>query len=1092
MRRKGDGRILPPEYLFIIEDSLEDGAMKEISSYNGDGNYYSFCENETQNMLKEHLNEDGSLNEESVRELRERTKDEYFFSVPADKEALEHDLKERIPGALITDENVINERKNLRTDLCKKIFRYSFNRSETLLRYPQVTNRTLKGLIFPGDDEASVRKNERFMRVMSTGTPEEQKEILSQKIEEIGNWDLSSIDFTDDKAFVENIEKILTVRYFADPQNVIKDARDIYGIDFTEPRFANFCKNCAVMSPLWGSIGSKINIMTAATYDFVDCAKLTSDDYEPIESIPATENSPATAPLEGHAMILTDNPDFLPNQDLLNKSLSVQERFDKAKEDIGDIFHTVSNMEKRKNEKRPDDKELRHALNDFSDNYLHTNIRNACDSLLRVSDPDYAETKTARIARVVAVYDLLLQQQTSRDDRSHFNDELLNQATDAYLNDPTFLEMVNTLNNDDIDEIAFGNLDKIDSVVNTIDIQIKRNTKLREAGKAVPHAAFDHRPVPDKKTDPVGYYMRKLNDNIDIIRQYDPTFSMTEEQKRAIVNPERIAMHERAKNIAAGMLTYEGKPVPNCYVGKRTVEFARIQWYLIKRGGTEEDKAFNEELFNKLPAHTAEGDAFRKKLFIDTMNELNAVDPDMFSKAHTEQEIFDYCCDNYARFQISFELTNISSNLVSDGYGFTEAGKAKFDAQFRYLADVASSGMNVINHAADEDFLTFPSELINARIADAFPGAQKNLELMTNDSDKKFSVCAVNTLSLDVLKDDSINARLKKNTDAGVKHYSLDDLEDKSPLEDRVVDSLPNLRDKFAAAYKTLKNADNFYNLQNSTQYKNMLTALSSAVKTFGSVKGEIKGADTQKIYNAVKDVLDASDKYSKYAKPLKKDVNRQTRYDTATKLITLCKLITKGTEASELTDAAADKDFCLFVKTANEKALEKTADEFYNRENLSEREQIFNRGVEKTNAERAKIATFPEGSTARDAQQILVDARDELTNLIGRKQIDTAAARLLMAKVVACSQLAGDDLVPTLPANVILASAQTVAANKNFIALTKKIDSDTINKFLGDGGAEKLTAKYTATLLAAQKNRGHRQNNVNPVNKAPDDPSLD
>lgn len=1058
--------------------------MKEIKKLRGTGGFYGHVVFDIGRMLAEKTN-NGTipLTPELEKQILAENKDEYLMLVFNSSQTVKKELNKKLPGILVTDPAVKAEKEKLRVRLCKKMYSAELRRKIELAKEPVIHDRSLHALFYWEDSEAAREKNERFRQIMTNGTQEEKKEYIAARLEEIGNQDFSAFDLTNDQFVVDNYEKLYKARSLSDSENFIKLA-NTYGIDLSEPRFEHFNRNAAVMSPLWAAIGVKTEAICSPLYSEVDFAAVKQKHVEPIRNASfGLEDSAMTACLRNHADYLVDNVPYHDGERALaDKSIpSPEERYAKSAEVTGDVFGLVAKMKERAANPRQGDDELRKPHTDFPDMRLHTALYSACDSLLCKSDADYGQTKKMRIARVLKICEMQNLHDTATNEKDGYSPEMIDAAAKKLADNPDFDKICSRFTEQEIDDIAHCKIEVIEHLSATTREQIERFKILRKNNIPEPELNTNHEPMPDKNVNPHDYYLRKLNDNIDIIRQYDPTFTMTEKEKEAMVSPERIAMHQRASALVKGRGFFNGRTVRSQFDGAVPAPFARLPFFLVKRSGSTEDAAYNSEMFAMVPSGTAEGDAYRKNFLVEIMNKANSVDPEMLGPGHTEQEKFEFCMANYDIFQIQFELTNITNNLDAGlGFGFSPEGARKYEAQKRYLADVSAAGMGTVDIVADESFLTFPQEKLLSGMNNKAPGAQDLLVLMTSDKNKKFGKNISNTI-LSQMGSDSVETAISaKNTGNGIKHYSAADLEDKAPVEERVVDSVPNLREKFRTAYNTLKDADNFYNLRNSGQYRELLTSLKNAVSFMDKMDESVRDNEKEALYNAITSVSEAAANYSKYAEPLEKNENRQIRFDTAAKLYHYCSIILWRPSSSE--DAptfATDRNFNRFLRE-NARAYEKNilgmAENYYTKENLSEQEEIFNRGVGKTNSEREKIATFPENSTERRAQETLVEARDRLTALIGREKTDPAEVRLLMAKVVTCSQLVANGQVPDLSQEAVDQAAATVAANKNFIALTKKTDSDTINRFLGANGAEALTAKYTRALNAQANN--HRQNN--------------
>ena len=1053
----------------------------------GNGGYTGSVISYVNKMIKDYA-AGRPMTEEIANQIRAEQKDEYLCAKSPKPEKFMAEIDKYMPALRITDEKQIEARTKIKDDLSRKMFKIYLNRDIELDKEPRVTNRHLQALVLPGPDEASLAKNDRFRNVMAHGTEKEKHDIIADRLEAIGNMDLSLPEMYDDKAFVENYEKIYLIGNMTDVTNLIRIAEE-NNVDLTEPRFERFVKNCPSMSSIWDYIGRKTEAIVSPVYPELDYEKFDAETNEAVDNIDIQYCVSSSKAMLNYSKVLSGHEFYKPLFVLLDKDTPLGERLEKANKMIGDDLNIVKPFNDRKAMSYPDDKKLRKVLNDFDDNRLHTQLYAACDDLLRMSDKDYADTQYKRVAKVIATYEKLVDYQTGSSVPNAFTPEAIAKATEKMANNPVFKQMFDTISYKDIYAMGRGEMDRLSYVGNTILQQIVRTNKLQKSGIVCGPGEINQEPIPDKETNPKAFYLHKLNENIKIVQEYDSSFTMSEQEKEALLTPERIAFHERAKAIHESRYYYDNKLANENFEGSFDHGFERIHYFILKRGDSLEDKAYNDKLFTVFNTATAEGDAMRKEVFVDFLNKINEIDPEMFTEAHTTQEQFDYVCEHYDAFQIAFELPHIMSDIDASGFNFSPEGKQKYQDQKDYLANIAQCGMQLVNLAEKDGYLTFPVDKLRRRLADNDPDAQRTLIAMSDDHNTAISKSMDSVFNLHANASVQVDSIAAKDTQNGKKQYTVNDLVDTVPLEERVIDSIPNLKDKFSKALSDLKKADNFYNFRNSDQYKAMLTSLQSSIDVMSNIKSEPTAQQQKSLRDSIQDVRNASLEYIKYAKGLEKNANRQARFDIAKRVKNYTILVVDDVSIhhTPLT-VETDKRFARFIKNNNEKAMNKLADKFYARENVSTAEAMFNQGVEKTNAERAKIDTLPEGSTARNAQKILVEARDELTNLVGRKETNPASVRLLMAKVVTCSQLVNGDNLPLLSEQAINTAAATVATNNNFIALTKKTDSTAINKFLGANGAEELANKYSAYLNAG---RNRQQANHVVENPAVENPEL-
>lgn len=123
------------------------------------------------------------------------------------------------------------------------------------------------------------------------------------------------------------------------------------------------------------------------------------------------------------------------------------------------------------------------------------------------------------------------------------------------------------------------------------------------------------------------------------------------------------------------------------------------------------------------------------------------------------------------------------------------------------------------------------------------------------------------------------------------------------------------------------------------------------------------------------------------------------------------------------------------------------------------EKEQTFQKGIEKTEEYRTLANKEGNSKGKQHTLDAIVEARDAMTNLVGRQSVKPEAIRPLMAACVVCNSLLEGGIADNITLDKLNESIVAVATDPKFIKLTQNIDSDFINNFL-EGTLENTVAE--------------------------------
>lgn len=180
-------------------------------------------------------------------------------------------------------------------------------------------------------------------------------------------------------------------------------------------------------------------------------------------------------------------------------------------------------------------------------------------------------------------------------------------------------------------------------------------------------------------------------------------------------------------------------------------------------------------------------------------------------------------------------------------------------------------------------------------------------------------------------------------------------------------------------------------------------------------------------------------------------------------------KFTTKGEERLDLAEKFAE-----LIKEKREQLV------------FNEKEAVFEHGIRKTEDFRMQANRDNDNRTVQTALDILVETRDAMTNIVGRKTINPDRVRVMMAACIVCESLAEADNPPHVTSEQINNQILALSNNPRFIEQTRNIDSDSINEFLAGEGQDRITQALAAQRQNARPDAPVHQNNGPQQNMIP------
>lgn len=976
------------------------------------------------------------------------------------------------------------KRAQLRDELSHKMWDYQLRSALYDMKY-KGQHRTFLGLYDRELTSEASLANERFARIMSSGTPEEKKREVGRRIEEIGNLDLSFIDLNNDESFVKNYEKYCQIKMWADTQNIVRFAKEA-GVDLTEPRYKKYCEKAPLLSTVWMAIGSKEKIITGPAYDCVDFSKLTYEQTRELDGN-AELGTAFTSSAMAHGINVSEanGKGFLK---LFDESLAPQQRLDEAmklENKTSELYLQSAAVPAA----APEANDHRGFI-DSPDGFFAKMDREYRHRFAEMPKDDIRHTGPSQVAKSVIAYRMQREYtETVRENGAldtetfyfRYNSEKIDDMSTQLLKVPGVPEALSTLTNEDRELLACGDKDALRSLDERIAAAAAENERRR-------------------RENPHDYYKEKILKNIEEIHKVDNSFTMTDEEVEAMITPEELEKHRRAAELSENV-ERNMKSLSDDAYGTTLPAFSRIACFLEKRDGEPNAAEDNKKMLRKFVETTPEGDAFRRQSVVDILNRCNTLSSDtliqMNEEAHRQYEeqlqqpkapgeavkderyfldkaIFEYAMENYETAKLAVDIKNIDNCLPTSGFTMSEEGKQKLAGQHSHLVGLGTIYAGTIKRYASEDGFTFPVHKISQPLMEKLLSSGKKVA-------QDVIFCAENNSHEKYLRD----ALTGKDAGHSREQYSEEDILPTGRADERSVSSIADLRRTYSKFYKELKDADHFYNSKNSTEYTDVLTSLEKADKLLKGLEGKVVPTDLrQALYETV---IDVSEKATAYKKKKQREEVRENR----TKRIEICGRINEYSKKifndhNHFNNADnryyLDKTFLSFTRTVQdtvEKQAQAERDAYIEERNsvrvdakTARREELFRSGLAKTEAEREKINAFRRGTNARKAQIKAVKARNELTDLVGRKDITAEKARALMATVVCCEKIAKrDPNARDMSHEEIDGEIAGLYADKNFTKLAGKPNSDEINAFLSENGSS-LFAERLDALRQPEQNR--------------------
>ena len=536
-------------------------------------------------------------------------------------------------------------------------------------------------------------------------------------------------------------------------------------------------------------------------------------------------------------------------------------------------------------------------------------------------------------------------------------------------------------------------------------------------------------------------------ENIKIIKETIPNFEMSDEAIESYLTNERMSMHEK-------MIDYDQKSKEiKDSAQTLPVTFRRIYFAMADRSGTVEAKEYNEKLHNMINLPTKEGEAYRAQLLAKWANKVKDLDANQISFEKSFGEMANYTLDNIDALEIGMDFEEVNRERVNElGLVSSEETNANLKNIQNKGVVLGGLGRSIHSMMNSDFFLTLPFNDLSI----------DQVMMLIKDADKFKTLGQSQTTPHDQLLQFANYAGSKVAMDTFTEPSKLEikanDFESKTP-------NFADLKEQIVNLAKDFKNADNWYNAKNSDEYKKLRTALNKAADDLSKVDGQIDPAHAQGLYEKICDINKLVVKYIDHVGAKPKNDIQSTRLDLAKRI----KEISANAVRGKLV-------FDVVVTEYNDGLAKEYYNEVKNTQ-PSEEERIFNEGITKTETLRNDVQTLEQKPDRSKEENIILginqrvlDARDQLTNLVGREELDLNEIRPLLTTVMMGNSFKNKPEQLPKGLETFDALVEGVSKSKSFEVVTEKLNSHEVNVFLQGPGENSLFGKYNTVHNAMMK----------------------
>lgn len=216
-------------------------------------------------------------------------------------------------------------------------------------------------------------------------------------------------------------------------------------------------------------------------------------------------------------------------------------------------------------------------------------------------------------------------------------------------------------------------------------------------------------------------YRKDLLENISLIKAFDPTFEMTQEQIDYMLSDERMNLHQKYYGRKPAEAGASRNKAAMQYTPRYPSAFSRhVQWFAHDEK-TEEDRKYNEKLMENIGRDDEVGLRVQNQYVFNAFNAVADVDVSKFDKGVSLTDFLNYAEQNTYFGKAIMETEHLLSEFKN--LKPTEASAEKIRAAYNLGSAAGAVLGDAVELAGNEGFITLPVEFLNDRQKDLLMGA---------------------------------------------------------------------------------------------------------------------------------------------------------------------------------------------------------------------------------------------------------------------------------------------------------------------------------------------------------------------------------
>ena len=866
------------------------------------------------------------------------------------------------------------KREDFSKKLIEKHNKYAIERSLAInavnSKWPTL-DRTYQTLMVPHFDKYSMLTNETRKNTILSGTPEEKQGMYMEIFNDLASIDLTKIDIMDDQSLLDNFETVADIMSISvELTAILRDAEEA-GLDLRGEKYKPLIEQLAAVKEYGYTARLRVDVLSHPLYSQVDISQIEDKFF-------------------GNSLTKADGTEVSISDDF-------QEAFEP--EDIGSLsgyatfFDQIGMTQFQKKDNPALDTKLpvEERISKFKEQFWTSGNE------FMPKEPKIKKVNGEWIAKDDNGYDDFVEESELGDiDSEKANEELEDIANEMEV--PLFDEIIDE---EEVIEEKIETIEGESKEINKDDEKPEFNIKdegintgvLIDGLPNINQFRTKQEPIEEGPLTQHDALKNMFKDNVRLIQRVIPNFSITDEEIESYITDERIKMHDWAVDYEKKHKDFDkntDKKLPYMY--------GRSAFAMVDNSGTPEAEEYNDKFYKLIGEASKQGEQFRTELFAKYATLAKNLDESQFDYKKGFNSMANYVMNNVAAIEVGMELQNINQRRVND------MGIIASEEETKNIKNIEDKGVvlggvgrSIRETMTSEFFLTFPFDKLSA---------EQIVMLMEHGNQIKGIDNNFMTKTDQLLK--MASYRVFENTRDEYKEPETHDITPE--MFTPQTPKLSEMKNKFEKMYNSLKKADNWYNFMNSDKYDNLLKSLDTAVKTLNSIDKNIDKKEIDSLLSAFNNVKKDAQEYVSH-------VGEQAKNSTQKERLNVAK------EALELSNNATRTRFVF--DTMIDEYNEDIAKEFYNEikddsgyvsnkddnaelDNGAIQEKMFTKGLQRTEKLRDYVQTL-EGKAQPNAEEKymlevnkkILGARDELTDLVGRSEINTERIKPYLATIL-------------------------------------------------------------------------------------------